>query len=225
MFRTFSKKQSGFTLIELLVVISIILIAASVIIIGTGGGDGAALSSSKRIVSGIVQGARGQAILKNQRTRLIIHNDPSDVDKFRRFFGIVYEGETENTWIAATQGTYLPEGIYFDAETSADESGSWAKPTMTIDFPRTVAQSAGGGSTEFLYYEFNSNGTTNTETQNAWLVLRAATMIPDESGVSELRVEPEKEGLKTALIVRRSGNATSVDEPSAITVSGDIVIE
>ena len=62
-------RKSAFTLIELLVVISIILIASSIIFIGGGGGDGAKLSSSQRIISGIAQGARGQAILKNATTR------------------------------------------------------------------------------------------------------------------------------------------------------------
>lgn len=68
-------KKAAFTLIELLVVISIILIASSIIFIGGTGGDGAKLSSAQRIVSGIAQGARGQAILKNANTRLIIYSD------------------------------------------------------------------------------------------------------------------------------------------------------
>ena len=67
------KSKRGFTLIELLVVISVILIASSVIFIGGNGGAGASLSSSQRIVSGITKGARGQAILKNARARLIIY--------------------------------------------------------------------------------------------------------------------------------------------------------
>ena len=85
-------RKSGFTLVELLVVISVILIASSIIFIGGSGGDGASLSSSLRITSGIANGARGQAILKNARTRLIIHNDKDgNIDKYRRFIGIVYE--------------------------------------------------------------------------------------------------------------------------------------
>ena len=55
------KKKSAFTLIELLVVISIILVASSIVFIGGSGGDGAKLSTAQRIVSGIAQGARGQA--------------------------------------------------------------------------------------------------------------------------------------------------------------------
>ena len=124
-----SSKRSAFTLIELLVVISIILIASSIIFVGGGSGGGVSLSSSRRIVSGIVQGARGQALLKHSTTRVIIHNDPADIDKYRRFFGIVFwelertgisddpstpdDESVKGAWIAGTQGTYLPEGIYF----------------------------------------------------------------------------------------------------------------
>ncbi|MFP4204281.1 MAG: type II secretion system protein, partial [Opitutales bacterium] len=131
------KPDSGFTLIELLVVIAIILIASSFIIFSGSGGGGAKLSSSQRIVSGIAQGARGQALLKNAKTLLIIHNDQeSDMDKYRRYFGIVYwrEGAKDaegdplpDGWIAGNQGTYLPQGIYFDPELSEDKSeGNWS---------------------------------------------------------------------------------------------------
>ena len=69
-----SHKQA-FTLVELLVAISFILVAASIIFVGGISGEGAKLSASQRIVSGIAQGARGQAILKKATTRLIIYSD------------------------------------------------------------------------------------------------------------------------------------------------------
>lgn len=210
----------AFTLIELLVVISIILIASSIIFIGGTGGDGAALSSSQRIVSGIAQGARGQAILKNANVRLIINNDATDLERFRRFFGIVYEGTDVNGdtgWIAATQGTFLPDGIYFDATTSSRESNSgaiWSTAnTMDLDYPKTLAEAGNSGS-EYFWYGFNSNG--NAAAPNAYLVLRAATMLTDATGVSELRVNDEQSFLRTALIFRRVGTTTKVDEPDAI---------
>lgn len=213
-------RKQAFTLIELLVVISVILIASSVIFIGGSGGDGAALSSSQRIVSGIAQGARGQAILKNAKVRLIINNDSSDLDRFRRFFGIVYEGTDVNGttgWIAATQGTYLPEGIYFDATTSSRESDSgaiWSTAnTMELNYPKTLAE-AGNTGAEYYFYEFNSNG--NVAAPNAYMVLRAATMLTDATGVSELRVDDEQSFVRTALIFRRVGTTTRVDEPDAI---------
>lgn len=216
-----AKAKQAFTLIELLVVISIILIASSIIFIGGSGGDGAALSSSQRIVSGIAQGARGQAILKNAKVRLIINNDTSDIERFRRFFGIVYQGTDVNGnvgWIAATQGTYLPEGIYFDATTSSGSSGAiWSTVnTMQLDFPKTLAE-AGLIGAEYYWYEFSSNG--NAAAPNAYLVLRAATLLTVANGVSELRVDKDKSFLRTALIFRRVGTTTKVDEPDAITPS------
>jgi prepilin-type N-terminal cleavage/methylation domain-containing protein len=219
MYRPTSKR--GFTLIELLVVISIILIASSIIFIGGNAGGGASLSSSQRILSGVAQGARGQAILKNAETRLIIHNDPSDLDKYRRFVGIVYRGtDSSGTegWIAATQGTSLPEGIYFDAATSLSESGSnWSAQPMSLNYPRVSAQT--GGSTAYLYYSFNANGTSANA--NAYLVIRAGTMIPNANGteVSQLKVTEDQAGLKSALIFRRAGTTTAVNEPSAINPS------
>ena len=205
----------GFTLIELLVVISLILVASSMIFIGGNAGAGAALSSSTRIVSGIAQGARGQAILKNAKTRLIIHNDlDADTEKYRRYFGIVYESSAgSDEWIAATQGTYLPEGIYFDPDLS--EEHAWSESEMTLEYPRTVAKPEGSGEA-FYYYEYNSNGTAASGFENDWLVLRAGTLRPDDSGDLDIVVEAEQEAITSALILRRSGTTTMVNDPDDI---------
>ena len=114
--------KKAFTLVELLVVISIILIASSIIFIGGGGGDGAKLSSAQRIVSGIAQGARGQAILKNGETRLIIYNEVNDPEKYRRYFGIVYWGDDvdDNGNVIAT-GWKAATSKHFQAETHRTE--------------------------------------------------------------------------------------------------------
>ena len=198
----------AFTLIELLVVISIILIASSIIFIGGNSGAGSALSSSLRIVSGIAQGARGQAILKNAETRLIIHNDPSDLEKYRRFFGIVYEdNDNSGQWIAATQGTYLPDGIYFDPTLVSSASSS----KMNLEYPRINAVSESGSN--YYYYTFNSNGTSANA--NDWLPIRAGNLdatgalVPYDSA-------GETAFLKAALIFRRAGTTTPVTDPDAV---------
>jgi prepilin-type N-terminal cleavage/methylation domain-containing protein len=213
-------KKSAFTLIELLVVISIILIASSIIFIGGGGGDGAKLSSSQRIISGIAQGARGQAILKNATTRLIIYSDLAfneDDEKKLRYFGIVYEDNANpGQWFAATQGTYLPEGIYFNK--SLSEDNDWPSSTMNLDYPRLSAQPGDSGE-EYYYYEFNSNGTMATGYDNTWLAIQAGTLKPDSGGVlgvEESFNDIENEGLKAALIFRRVGTTTLVSDPADI---------
>ena len=217
------KKKSAFTLIELLVVISIILIASSIIFIGGSGGDGAKLSSAQRIVSGIAQGARGQAILKSAKYSLIIYSDNAsnnDDEKKLRFFGIIYEeldsnGGPTGDWYAATQGTYLSEGIYFNSDLSKD----WATSnSMKINYPRATAQSAGTGEA-YYYYEFNSNGTMATGFDNNWLALQAGTLKPENGGTLKVDFSEEKNnGLKTALIFRRVGTTTLVKNPSDITL-------
>ena len=214
-----SSKNSAFTLIELLVVISIILIASSIIFIGGGGGDGAKLSSSQRIISGIAQGARGQAILKNATTRLIIYSDLAsnkDEEKMLRYFGIVYEEAPagSNQWFAATQGTYLPEGIYFNENLSKDKKFPSRK--MNINYPRQSSQSGSNGE-EYYYYEFNSNGTMAADYNNTWLAIQAGTLKPDSNGILEVDfTEIENEGLKAALIFRRVGTTTPVNDPVEI---------
>ncbi|MDG1302009.1 MAG: prepilin-type N-terminal cleavage/methylation domain-containing protein [Opitutae bacterium] len=218
----------AFTLIELLVVISIILIASSIIFIGGNSGGGASLSSSLRIVSGIAQGARGQAILKNAETRLIIHNDPTDLEKYRRYFGIVYWGEDVNSsgvvtatgWKAATQGTSLPEGIYFDPSISnqfgANRNGM--SETISLDYPRisvganTDLQS-GAGSTSYYQYAFNSNGTSANP--NEWLAIRAGNLNADGDLVA-YDSTGENGFLKAALIFRQAGTTTPVTDPDAV---------
>jgi prepilin-type N-terminal cleavage/methylation domain-containing protein len=219
-------KKSAFTLIELLVVISIILVASSIIFIGGNSGDGAKLSSSQRIVSGIAQGARGQAILKNAETRLIIYAgsdlNPSpggEPDKWLRYFGIVYADPNDpnpanpTNWIAATQGTYLPEGIYFNKDLS--DNNDWTVSTMNLEYPRATSQSE-GGTDQYYYYKFNSNGTMATGFANAWLVLQAGTLRPVSGTLSVDFSEEDNTNLKSALIFRRVGTTTPVNDPIEI---------
>jgi len=209
--------KQAFTLIELLVVISIILIASSIIFIGGTGGDGAKLSSAQRILSGVAQGARGQAILKNATTRLIIHNDPAEPEKFRRYVGMVYQDSNSGEWFAATQGTYLPDGIFFDATTSSTLSGiNWSEESFDLEYPRAQSKSANEAGDGFYYYEYRANGTAVHV--NSYLVLRAATPIIPDGEVTELRVDVNDLNLRTGFIIRRAGTTTSIVEPAALPV-------
>lgn len=218
-------RQQAFTLIELLVVISVILIAASIVVVTGRGGSGAALSSSTRIVNSVAQGARGQAILQNAQARLIIYANAdrnsgaeADPDKFLRFFGIVYSEDGGNTWSAATQGTFLPRGIYFDPSLSASAGGSaWNETnTMTLDFPRSTPLAS--GSETFYYFEFEPNG--RARDPNSWLVIRAGSLRPGSAGgtlsVAFPSAGEEDAMLKAALIIRQSGTATIVTDPAEI---------
>lgn len=231
-----ASNKAAFTLIELLVVISIILIATSILFVGGGSGsDGVKLSSAQRIVSSIAQGVRGQALLKNTEARLIIYsenNTDGDPDKLLRYFGIVYWGKDSDGnegWMAATQGTYLPEGIYFNDELSKARGGGNI-PTMNLDYPRLKAgangdRTNGGGSEQYYFYEFSSNGTmaqSSAETKstgfsNSWLALQAGTLKPIDGKLSITFDEEDKTNVKAALIFRRVGSTTLVTNPAEIT--------
>jgi prepilin-type N-terminal cleavage/methylation domain-containing protein len=215
--------KDGFTLIELLVVISIILIVSSVIFVGGNSGAGAKLSSSQRIVSGLAQGARGQAILKNAKTRLIIYADTAsnrEDDKYLRYFGIIYEdNENPGQWKAATQGTSLPEGIYFDPQQSTQNGSSWSVTAKEQhQYPFAISKAAGTGQ-DYYYYEFNSNGTMATGFDNAWLVIRSNTLRPNSSGVLDVdfdTIDEQQKYIAGALIFRRAGTTTMVSDPEDI---------
>ena len=204
-------RQRGFTLIELLVVISIIVIAASILFVAGRGGEGSALGASQRIISGIAQGARGQAILKNATSRLIIYSEAAanaDAEKKLRFFGIVYEdNDNPGQWIAATQGTYLPEGIYFDPAPSDAVGG------FNLQYPRAVTTAVGGGD-QYYYYEFQPNGTVATAFANAALTFRAGTLRPNDGGTLEPDfTDPEQEYTASGFLLRRVGTLTPINDP------------
>lgn len=221
------RKVKAYTLVELLVVMGVLLIAFSVIYVGSNSGDGTKLSSAQRTLSGLVKTARSQAILKNARVRLIIHNDANinEIDKYRRFIGIVYYGtdSSDNTgWIAADKGTYLPKGIYFDPATSSTLSGTiWTiASAMQINYPRLSAQTEDSG-TNFLFYEFNSNGTSSNS--NAYLIFRAGKVVPGTDNTVTLDLpssdQQQKSRIRSGLIIRKAGTATLINDPDDIDIN------
>ena len=213
-FRNYSK---AFTLVELLIVLSLVMVASSVIVLSTGSGDGVSLKSSQRIISSVAQGARGQAILKQAKSRLIIYADRSprsEEEKYLRFVGIITQDENDpKKWVAATKGTRLPKGIYFNPKASELISGnSIPFKQMKLQYPRINSQKEGVGESYF-YYEFNTNGTIAKKFENAWLIISAGILRPDDKGIMSVDFEdPTKEGLKSGLIFRKVGTTTLVSD-------------
>lgn len=133
----------GFTLVELLVVIAMIAFLAAILGVALPGGEtGTGLRSAERIVAGLAQTARAQAILQGVEARLIILDDPSDPVRTGRWLGVVHR-EAEDaeglTWRAAGDGVLLPEGVRFWPELS-DPLDS-----VNLDFPRLENVRQGSG--------------------------------------------------------------------------------
>ena len=214
-----NRRKKAYTLVELLVVIAVIAILFTVVFVGTSSTDGTRLSSAERTLAGLIKTARSQAILKSTKVRMIIHDDNSNIEKFNRFIGIVYQNDDGSGWIAADKGTYLPKGIYFD-ETRSNALSPSAIPSMLINYLRLSAQS---GNAEFdsdgnqiirpsyLYYEFNDNGTFAVP--NMYLVFGVGQFTPGDKNPT---FPTAKDNLKSALLIRRSGSAVLIDDPGTI---------
>lgn len=225
------QRTGGFTLIELLVVVSIMVVVASIIFVGGNSGSGTKLKAAQRIVSGIAQGARGQAVLKNMPARLIVYADTNNNltdDKILRFCGVVY-GDPDDvdadgtplSWVASNKGTFLPEGIYLNVEKSNAKNASLGSlPTMKLNYPRAKSVKEGQGD-DYYYYEFNHNGTmasTPINFNNAWFVLQAGDLLPQgANGRMEVDFSAqENEFLLSGLIFRRVGTTTLVNDPDSL---------
>ena len=217
------KNDRGYTLIELLVVLALMTIAFSFIIVNTMNNKGMSLKSSQRIISAVAQGAKGQAIMKQSSARLIIYADQSegsDENKYLRYVGIVTQDpRNPRKWIAGTDGTYLPKGIYFMPEISqiANIRGKRIG-TMYLEYPRIKSQFNDRNSGEkYYYYEFNANGTMGSDFVNAWMIFGVGDLIAKGDRKFDVSFDnPSNELLKSAIIFRKVGSTTLVTDADQI---------
>lgn len=225
------KQSKGYTLIELLVVIGLMTIAFSFVVVNTMNNQGVSLKSSQRILSAVAQGAKGQAIMKQSPARLIIYADQGkdrDDNKYLRFFGIVTQDPSNpRRWIAGTEGTYLPKGVYFMPELSQMANGRNTRiGKMYLEYPRIQPKASDiNNGEEYYYYEFNANGTMAAKFVNAWLIFGAGTLQPKNNRQLDVTFDnPSLEGMKSALIFRKVGSTTLVTDSDQIdsVVKGEV---
>ena len=194
------RPSKAFTIVELLVAITVMAILAGILFSALNQSKNAPrLDTAQMILNQAFANARSQAILKQNRARLILYSqDPTnreESDKFLRYFGVVVETAPDSgQWEPALKGEYLPEGIYFIPESSrvsidwneerpsSDHNGQ----SMKLNFPSLQAEAEGSGP-DWSYYEFKSTGRMTG--LNNKVVLAQGTMqelkptFPDDSAL------------------------------------------
>lgn len=206
--KTSLQRQPAFTLVELIAVIALIAVFAGIFsfaVLRMGSGS---LEGAERLAGSQFNAARNLALLRGTEVRVLIQNDPSQPDLFRRQLGIVYQvseaGETEE-WVAYDSGVALPKGYYFVPEVTRAE-GTLEPDVMRLEFPRGDPQPEGGGS-EYYYFEYNSRGMATPGGQQ--VVLEPGRLEPDGEGFSiapmGASAESRKAGWGGFLILRLGG--------------------
>jgi len=176
--------RSGFTLLELLVVISVMALMMGFIGFSLLGGGGSSLDAAQREMVSLVQQTRMQASLSGRETRLIVHDDPSDPEKFHRYLEIVVEdANVTGAWRPLGQGTLLPDETYivpdedrFGDSVETPSNVSWPSEAYTIwsgdesesfllgTVRKGVRSENGPDALNFRFLAFDAEGKVNCST-------------------------------------------------------------
>ena len=208
-------RKAAFTLIELLVVIAIIGILGG--LIGTAlksPTGGAALKTAQRNTANLFKSLRLHAVSNQTPTRLIIHADPADPEKFLRYLGIITYNEVKQGWVAAGIPSFLPKGVYFVPPKNNDEvdfgglkvnssfkhlERSFNKMQLQ-DYPSTIVMSQSNGET-YYFYECSALG--HSLNHNADFLL--APGIIEWDGTKGKVIFSENEYAVEGFRIRKSG--------------------
>lgn len=216
--------RAGFTMVEILAVITVIAILMSVASVGIQKMDaGQATGTAAAVSEAIFDEARGAAVGRGTRARVVIHNDPraDQRDRFLRYMAVCVEVEdgATMTWKFPSRGTTLPSGVFFDedatlaATTTVPELGTYG--TMIISLPGQR-----NNLVDCIYYEFNSEGVcvdggvdgdTAGASPGAAFVLAGGVLPPNED-------KPRVKGNnRTGFVVWRNGRSSIFRNPDHIT--------
>ena len=105
--------SNAFTLLELLAVMGVIaLMAGAAGLFLPGDKPGIALQSAQGTLAGLLSVARGQAVLNQRRTTLMVDAD-SRSDGFLRDIRIAVQARSSpEEWVQTGEGARLPRGVY-----------------------------------------------------------------------------------------------------------------
>ena len=201
-------EKCGFTLIELLAVIGVIAVLAAVVFAGLSGSDrGAALRTAQATMANALNLTRTRAMTKNAYVALMVNNDASDSNNYRRLIAVVEDINGESLVVA----TYLlPENVYviphrdrFPIGLHTDENwnGSDSAALVGSTFLRNTIskQIAGNAPQSWEYREMTPEGTIASGTAGNIVVAVASRQSGSGSGYPIIFDAPEMiRGLKVS---------------------------
>jgi prepilin-type N-terminal cleavage/methylation domain-containing protein len=112
-----SRLKRAYTLLEVLVVMTLIgvLLGGVAAALGRGAGRGVDLQTAQAALSASVSLARGEAILQQTSTRLLVSSDRSSTvpaDRYLRCLQVVREEPPGgNRWLNVAEAVFLPRGV------------------------------------------------------------------------------------------------------------------
>ncbi len=212
--------RSAFTLVELLVVLGVIAIFVGAFATALRPGNpSVAVQGAQANFAALLTQARGVAVLKGADTRLIVHADPDNPDRFLRFAGIVFDANNDPDnpdWRAATDGISLPNGVFVVPPAEA----SLSEVSYEDDWDDRVRSRFSGTSTELMeyisndeedyyYVTFNQRGLVE-DAESPLLAVATAQPGPDGVGLNF-----DNSGAASGLIVRLYGSFVLLNEAAA----------
>ncbi len=169
MIKKIPKSRRGLSLVELAVVLTIMMMVTGAVWFTFSDRESEGnLAQAEQVMEGMLrisrlkaqaeaQSPKGERPLLKAVTRLIVHADPSDPEKYLRYIGVVYGDADDQRWYAELKGRYLPKGVYVMMP-EVDRANQYS---MNLEYPKGSGRNPlqlNENGEKWLYYEFSTSG-------------------------------------------------------------------